>query len=695
MADLLYEIGTEEIPAGYIRPALDALKESFRQCLGEASVVFGEVFTAGTPRRLVLAARDVAERQADRDEEVVGPPARIAFASDGSPTRAAEGFAEAQGVAVDRIEVKDTPKGKYCVVRKHTVGRPTIELLAEILPRVTLGLAFPKSMMWPGAERPFARPVRYIAALFGEKVVPFRLFGLDAGRTVEGHPMLAPGRINLEDADYEKYKALLRRSCVIVEPDERRRMIVADPQFRGVRLGRDPEDAILEEVVNLVQYPSVSRGRFDPAFLELPPEVVVTAMTEHQRYFPVWADDRLQPEFVVVSDRGPNPSPAVARGNERVLLARLADARFFYETDRKIRLEDRVDRLAGVQFLTGMGSYLDKSRRLEELCSFLAITLGFGTETAKHARRAARLCKADLLTEMVGEFPALQGVMGRVYALGDGEASEVAMAIEEHYLPRAARDRLPTSPAGLTLSLAEKLDNVTACAALDLMPTGSADPYAVRRQSQAILRIVADRRSCTSLSSLFRAAQALLPEPYRSKGDVLPRLTEFMKGRLFALALDEGAPHDLVRAALAAGWDDVPDFLERLGVLRRLSVDPVWPRLVEAVERTCNISRGAPSDAAPDPRLYSETLEKRLGDLYARHGAEIRSLVEARDYEGASRRYVEVFADPLHEFFATVYVNVPDAAVRANRLALLRAINRLYSERVADLSEIVTGIQQR
>jgi len=698
MPDLLYEIGTEELPASYIQPALDSLGESFRRSLEEAHISHGEVFTTGTPRRLVLAARDLAERQADRDEEIVGPPIRVAYTPEGAPTKAAEGFARAQGVTVAQLERRTTPRGEYCVVRKRAQGRPTIDLLAEILPRITLDIPFPKSMTWPGSRQPFARPVRSLLALLGESVVPFTLFGVRTGRCVEGHPILSPRRLSLASADFAAYKEVLKRHHVLADATERRAWIRREITNRSRGIGSVEAsvlEPLLDEVTHLVQWPSVTVAHFDRAFLRIPAEVIVAAMTEHQRYFPLSGPDGLSPAFIVVSDRGAEPSDLVRVGNEQVLKARLADAQFFYETDRKQPLEERVERLSEVQFLTGLGTYREKCARLEKLSAYLAEVLGLDPETAAHAQRAAQLCKADLLTEMVGEFPKLQGVMGRIYAFQDGEPEAVARAIEEHYLPRTARDSLPRTPAGLTLSFAEKLDNITACGALDLMPTGSADPYAIRRQSQALLRIVVAWGRHLKLSALFRAAQALLPEPYASQPDVLPRIVEFLRGRLLTFVMEEGAPpNDLVQAALAAGWDDVLDFLQRLEMLRRLSGDAIWPRLVEAVERTFNISRSVPADSRPEPRLYREPLEKRLGELYERHRAEIRNLVEARRYEEASRRYVEVFADTLHEFFETVYVNVDDVAIRNNRLALLRAINRLYSDRIADLSQIVTGVQK-
>ena len=696
MPDLLYEIGTEELPASYIRPALEQLRRSLEKELDEAEIVHGDILSTGTSRRLVLAAKDLAEHQPDVDEAVTGPPVQAAFDGEGRPTRAAEGFARSHGVEVGAIQRTNTPRGEYCVIHRLREGRPTVELLAEILPRITRQVSFPKSMLWPNSRCPFARPVRSLTALLGTEVVAFALCSVETGRSVEAHPILAPGRLTLENADFDNYQQQLRNDFVVVDmaerrQDIRRRIEAALANFGGTLT----EEELLDEVTNLVQYPSVTVGDFDPAFLEVPDSVVEAAMMEHQRYFPVRdGEGHLSPHFIVVSDRGPQPSEVVRVGNEQVLKARLADAQFFYQVDRKIPLADRVAGLDGVQFLKGLGTYRDKCRRLEKLVKKVAEALGLDDETAAHAQRAAGLCKADLLTAMVGEFPKLQGEVGRIYALNEGEPEAVAQAIAEHYLPKSAGGPLPSSPAGRALGLAEKLDNLTACFALSLIPTGSADPYAMRRQAQAALRTIAESGRHLRISALLQMALILLPEPHSTSAKVVPQIMSFLKDRLFATAIDQGAPHDLAHAVLAAGWEDVVDFLARLDVLRKLSDDPCWPSLVTAVERTHNISRDAAEGVALDPALYSEPLEKELGDIYERNREAIEKLVEERKYEEASRRFAQVFAKPLHAFFDNVFVNVDDQKVRGNRLALLREINRLYSTRIADLSQIVTGVQK-
>jgi glycyl-tRNA synthetase beta chain len=693
MADLLYEIGTEEIPAGYIAPALQQLEAAMTRELEAARLTHGHVLTAATPRRLTIWVADIAERQPDIEEDVLGPPVRAAFDKEGKPTKAAEGFARSQGIEVARIERRETPRGEYCAVRRKLEGRPTAQVLAELLPRITLDISFPKSMTWISGDRSFARPVRRLTALFDKDVVPFTLLGVTSGRTVEGHPILSPGDIVLEDAGFDHYKAALKERMIMVDIAERKALIRKEIESALASFGGDfREEALLDEVTNLVQLPSLTVGAFDPAFLSVPAPVIEAAMMEHQRYFPVRdAQGRLAPRFLFVSDRPHDHEALIRVGNEQVLRARLADAQFFYEKDRKEPLVNRVEKLEGVSFLKGLGTYLDKARRLERLAAEIAGSLGLDHEASRHAQRAAILCKADLLTEMVGEFPGLQGEVGRIYARADGEPEQVATAIVEHYMPKSADGVLPSTPVGAALSLAEKLDNLMSCFAAGLVPSGSQDPYALRRQSQGALRIIERTGRHLSIEFLLRKALELLPEPYRGKSDAIVALTGFLKDRVFQMALDRGFPHDLIRAALSIGCNDICDFWARLDALRELSGDACWQELVITVERTYNIGKNAPVAGAVDPALFAEPLEKQVWELLQESASEIQGLEQSRDYVGAGRRYAEVFAAPLHEFFDKVFVNVEDEGVRRNRLLLMREVNRLFSTRVADLSDITTG----
>jgi glycyl-tRNA synthetase beta chain len=699
MADLLYEIGAEEIPAGYIEPALEQLARALGRELDAARLSHGAITVTGTPRRLVVAASNVAERQADSEAEAVGPSVKAAFDAQGNPTKAAEGFARSQGIAVSDILRKETPRGLYCSARKRVKGRSAAEILAEALPKITLEISFPKSMVWLSGERSFARPIRSLLALLGTQVVPFTLFEVASGRTTEGHPILCPGRIEVRDADFESYKKLLRDHLVVVDIAERKAAIRGDVEKALRRFGGSlREEALLDEVTNLVQWPSVAVCDFDPAFLQVPAPAVEAAMMEHQRYFPVRdAAGALLPHFLVVSDRGPEHEALIRAGNERVLRARLADAQFFDAQDRKVRLADRVEALKGVAFLKGLGNYFDKTQRLKDFTKIVAKHLGLGERDAASAVRAAQLCKSDLLTEMVGEFPALQGEVGRICALRDGEPPEVAAAIAEHYMPRSADGELPASPAGRALSVADKVYNLASCFTVGLIPSGSADPYALRRQTQGILRIVEASGSHFDIRKdlIYEAVLILTPNLNEEQREAIrQQANDFVKDRLFQMALDRDAPHDLIHAALAPGFEDICDFRLRLEALRSLSAEPCWPGLVTAVERTYNISKALLEEVEVAPALFSEPLEKELWSRFETHRAEIERLQSDRRYVEAGRRYAELFADPLHEFFEKVFVNVEEADVRANRLMLLRRINRLFSAKFADLSQIVTGVRK-
>lgn len=699
MSDLLYEIGAEEIPAGYIEPALAQLGQAIAEELKSARLTFGAVTTMATPRRLTLFVADVAERQPDAEEEALGPSVKAAFDAQGSPTKAAQGFAKSQGVEPAALMRKMTPRGEYCYVRKQIKGRPAAEVLADILPRITAKLAFPKSMVWLPERKPFARPVRSLVALLGEQVVPFTVFGVTSGRATEGHPILSPGWIDVPRADLKSYCDALRSRNVIVDGAERKAMIrtALERACAGVGvISPDVLERLLDEVNNLVQCPSVTLCGFHADFLKIPDMVTKAAMTEHQRYFPIEGPDgRLRPHFLVVSDRGPDHADLIRLGNEKVLHARLSDAQFFDNKDRELNLRGHVEGLRGVAFLKGLGSYYDKTERLKKLADVLSAAMGADAAAAETARKAAALCKADLLTEIVGEFPALQGEISRVYAVRDGQSAEVGVAIAEHYMPRAADAALPSSPAGVVLSMAEKVDNMVSCFALGLLPSGSQDPYALRRQSQALVRIIERSGRRVQLADVLRAAQGLLPEPHSRAPQAVPKLMDFLRDRLFQMSLDRGAPHDLINAALGAGFDDVCGFQARLEALRKLAAEPGWQELVAAVERTGNISKAAPEGGSIDAALFAEPLERDLGGLLAKHGREIEELVSAGRYVEASHRYAQVFGTTLHEFFSKVFVNVEDMRVRENRLRLLREINRLYTARIGDLSQIVTGTQGR
>lgn len=695
MPNLLLEIGAEELPASYIEPALDALCEAIRALASESSLGDVQMQSAATPRRLAVFAQGLVERQEDVETEVTGPPRRIAFGEDGEPTKAGAGFAKSQGVDLADVYFKDTPKGEYCAVRKRIEGKPAADILAEALPDIITGLPFPKSMRWHADAVRFARPIRTLIALLDSDVIDFELAGVKAGRATYGHPFLCPGSVELAAADFDAYVDLLRERKVIALIDERksmtRELLQAKLDAYGSQLD---DDELLEDVTNLVEYPAVLEGRFAEKYLQIPAEVVVEAMREHQKYFAVYGrEGALQNRFLAVINRDDAHLDSIREGNERVLAARLADAEFFWREDVATRLEDKVERLQGVLFHDRLGNYYTRAERVATLAQQLGRDMGLSEETIGMAARTAVLCKADLVTLMVGEFPKLQGTMGKLYALHDGETAEVAEAIAEHYLPRYANDKLPQTETGALVSVAEKLDAIVGLFSIGLVPTGSQDPYALRRQAQGVIRIVRDRGLSLSLSNAVVGAQAQMPTSRESKREWVEAIFTFFRDRLNQMVLDEGRRYDIVNAVLATGVDNINNAFERLDAVTELSQTEQWPGLVEVVERTFNISKKCPADVKVDPALFEGDEEKQLWAVLDEHRERITALIDSKDYQAAAVAYHEAFAKPVHEFFDKVFVNVDDAAVKKNRLLLMKRINELYTTNIADLSKVVLDEQ--
>ncbi len=688
MPDLLFEIGTEEIPAGYLPPAIAQAKELLAKGLADAGLACGAITGLGTPRRIVVHAAEVPAKAPDQTVEVTGPKKAAAFDAEGKPTPALAGFMRANGIAdVAQIRTEDSPKGPVVRATVTKPGKKGIEVLSALLPRIVADLDFPKSMRWVGKEPTFARPIRSLAALLGEEVIPIVVGRVRAGRVIAGHPFLSPGTFELPKADLALYQALLRERYVIVDPAERRAAIeAAVAKALAPHGARIEEPELLDEVTYLVEFPFALECSFDEAFLGVPAPVLESAMTEHQRYFPVrGADGRLKARFITVINRTATQAPMIREGNERVLRARLSDARFFWESDKKKPLETLVPRLSGIRFLGKLGTILDKTGRLRKLAAALAKRVGV---ESPHLDRAAMLAKADLLTEMVGEFPELQGVMGEEYARAQGEPTEVAVAIREHYQPRTVEDALPATPLGAVLSLAEKFDNLAACYGSGLKPTGSQDPYALRRQAIAVVKIILEGKLSLSLRDAAKEALWLFPAELMTNATAADDLMAFFADRIYQMCVDEGKPYDLVRAALATGCDDIADFRRRLDTLVELSKMPLWAGLVEVVERTFNIQKNQDIAGEVDASLLAEPLEQELWKTWGDFAKTVEQLTLEGKYREASTVYHDAFAKPVHDFFDKVYVNVDDLRVRKNRILLLRRINHLYSKRIADLAQV-------
>lgn len=704
MTDLLFEIGTEEIPASYITPALNQMEALFTEYAKKHRLEMQSLYCTGTPRRLTLFVKGLPQKQESVTEEIQGPAASIAFDKAGNPTKAGLGFAKSQGVDIHNLQTKKTAKGEYCFAIKKVEGQETLHILPEILTEILKNISFPKSMKWKGNNLFFARPIRSLLALFGDKVVPMEINGIKADRFVSGHPFLSGKRIEVSQADWDLYKRLLKLEKVVVDMTERREALRTKITQLMVPYGTTIDDEeLLDEVTNLVEYPNAIECNFDKEFLDIPANVIETAMKEHQRYFPIKKrDGKLFNKFIAALNRDENNADTAVQGNERVLRARLSDARFFWKEDRKVPLGKRVEDLKNLAFLEKLGNYRDRTDRIIKLSEYISHRLiafnQLPIEADALVKRAALLCKADLLTQMVGEFPSLQGIMGREYAEWDGEEPSVALAIAEHYMPRFATDNIPKSKVGAIVGLADKFDTISSCFTLGLIPTGSQDPYSLRRHAYGIIRIIEEHGFTIELKEILGKSLSLLPMFSQRElhyypeilNKLIPDIQEFFRDRLFHINVERGHRYDLVNAVLNAdaGFDDIYDFFQRLKALSNVSKEEWWPDLVTVVERTFNIGKKANSSGSVSERLFTEAEEHKLWEIFKGNETAIRKQVDEKRYEEASRTYYEVFAKPVHIFFDRVFVNVEDEAVRNNRLLLIKSINELYSGKIADLSQM-------
>ena len=688
--DLLLEIGTEELPAQFVPPALTGLEDRAAQLLKEARLAHGTVKTMGTPRRLTLWVQGLADHQEPVATEVMGPSKAVGFDAQGQPTKAAIGFAASQGVDVKALAARTTPKGEYLFAVKRDAGRKTTLLLPALLAGLLGSLTFPKSMRWNDTGARFARPVRWLLALYGGKPVRFPFAGLTAGGSTYGHRFLSPGR-PLRVTDVRSYESALEKAGVTVDPGKRRATIVAHldraaHQKKGL-LHRD--EALLEQAVFSVEMPQVLIGAFKQQYLALPKDVLMASMKEHQGYFSLLnRDGGLLPYFVaVVNMRG--SEAAIRAGNERVLAARLSDAKFFFDEDRKVRLESRVEKLKGVTFHQKLGTLHQKAGRTMALAAKLADTLG-DLDALEHCRQAAKLCKADLVTGMVGEFPTLQGVMGREYALHDREPKEVADAIAEHYLPRFAEDMIPPSLAGRILSLADRFDTVAAFFAVGLVPSGSQDPFALRRHAYAVVRILVEGKLSVGLNQVIQDALRLVKEqgvPVEEKAGA--ELQRFFGERLRHYGQEVAKLRgDLVEAVLSqwqSGTFDPLDIVARVRVLQAFAARAEFESLMVAYKRAENITKSQTEDKVDDGRLQ-EDVEKGLYISVRAAEDVVPGLIKEGKFKDALDVLVTLKA-PIDAFFVGVMVMAEDGAVRRNRLALLVRVRNLFRQ-YADFSRV-------
>ena len=687
MKDFLLEIGTEDVPARFLTGVLAELGEKATAFLTEARLKYSAAKTYGTPRRLVLLAEKVAEVQEAQVYEVKGPPCKAAFDASGQPTRAAVGFAKSQGVDVSSLVVRPVGNAEYVFAIKEEPGRQASEVLAELCPRIISSLSFAKPMRWGDKELRFIRPIRWLVALYGDKVVDFTLDGVKSGRESRGHRFLSAGPVKVENP--EDYFTKMAANFVMVDPAERRRVIWKEAEklaaLENGFIRKDEE--LLEEVVNMVEFPTVFCGSFLKEYLDLPEPVLTTPMREHQRYFPVYdAGGRLLPRFIAVHNSAPEHTPTIRAGNENVLRARLTDAAFFYREDLALRLAERVEGLKKVVYQEELGTMYDKTERLTNLVGYLGGVLKVKKEVQAAASRAAFLSKADLLTNMVYEFPELQGVMGKVYALKDGETPAVAEALYEQYLPRFAGDSLPETIPGRLLSIADKVDSLVGCFGIGLIPTGSQDPYALRRQAFGVCHIVLEGRLPLSLSGMISTAYREYGGKLKQDGAaVVGELLGFFQQRLKAIFSERGIASDVTDAVLAVGFDDIYAAWLRAEALQSFKDRPPFIDVYTAYTRAANLSRGVP-EREPDPARFADSAEYRLYNAAVALREEISGDLKNRDYLKVLEKLSRL-REPVDKFFDTVLVMDQDRTLRENRLALIKLVADLV-RRVADLGRI-------
>lgn len=695
MSTLLIEIGTEEIPAGYIQPALAGFEALLLKKLDDARIEHGPSRVYGTPNRLAVMVDQVGAHQESITTEVVGPPEKVGFDGDGNPTVAAKKFAEKVGIPVTDIHVKETEKGRYLCAEKTEAARSTAEILAEAGPEVIRNIPFPKTMKWGELRVLFTRPIHSIIALLGKEIIPFTYGDIHTGNQTAGHRFMYRGSVPIQEP--EEYVEKMRAASVLADMEERKTAVEKGLHevARTVdgEILTDPE--LVDTVTNLVEYPVVTAGRFDTGFLEVPDEVLITAMREHQKYFAVVdPGGKLKPAFLVVNNTQAKDMDLVTTGHERVLRARLSDAQFFFRGDRKIPMTEWVEKLKKVLFQARLGTVYEKVVRVGRVGEYLAESVSDNPQLKSDVSRAALLCKADLVSQVVIEFTKLQGVMGRVYARLAGEPETVAAAIEEHYRPTYSGGPLPDTMTGAILAVADKIDSICGCFSVGLIPTGASDPYALRRQGIGVLQILHQKGFTVSLRELIRVSVDRFADKSNTPAEeTIDAVYEFLKNRMTHILADEGYSKDVIQAVTDVSIDRVPQVRERVAALEKLKSQPDFEPLAAAFKRVVNIIKKSDMEAAAESARVDESLfqDPCESDLY-RAFQEVENRVDQDLNRGgfeAALLDIASLKKPVDDFFDGVMVMAEDPKIRDNRLALLARISDLFG-RFADFTKLST-----
>ncbi|MDD3474178.1 MAG: glycine--tRNA ligase subunit beta [Syntrophaceae bacterium] len=683
--EFLLEIGIEEIPASYVNPALNSLSELLKNFLESSFITFGSVDTFATPRRLGITICDVAQMQSSREIVKTGPPVSQAFDSNGAPTKAAIGFAKSQGVEVSDLSVVDGPKGNQIAVKRVEEGRPTSQALAEALPGIFERISFPKTMRWMGMDERFVRPIHWILAILNGSVVSFTFAGIQSGNRSFGHRFISPEFFSVKD--FNSLKAELTAQGIELDPEKRKSMI--EEKINNIALDNGlkvlNDQDLLDEVTFLVESPYPIMGQFAEEFLELPASILITCMKKHQRYFSVQDQNgRITNRFIAVNNTPVKDVSVSIRGHQRVLKARLEDARFYFKEDRKTPLVSRLDALKGVVFHSRLGTAYEKVERFNAIARLLAEQLV--PELVTKIQRATLLCKCDLETGIVYEFPELQGIIGSYYARMDGEDEDIAISIREHYLPSRAGDTLPEGPIGSVVSIADRMDTICGCFGVGLIPSGAADPYALRRHALAIIQILIDKNWHLNLPQIIQYSLKLLKdklvEPIEN---IETQVLDFFKARFVNFHSSRDFSLDVVEAAVRAGFIDIVDVRARVEALNIWKQRKDFDAIMVGFKRVVNILKDV--DCGPvDPSKFVEEAEKLLFEAYSGIKEECDEAIYSGDYQKA----LEMIADlrtPIDNFFDGVMVMVENSELRTNRQALLGQVSSLFKN-IADFSFI-------
>ncbi len=684
--NLLIEIGVEEMPARFIFDATLQLANKLENWLKENYVSYGEILTYSTPRRLTVILKDVASKQANRTEEVRGPSLKIAKDENGIWSKAAQGFAKGQEVELDNLYIKDIKDTDYIFAGKEFIGQKVDELLPSVLTELITSMTFPKNMRWGNYDLKFIRPIRWLLTLFGEEIIPIEITGVKSSNKTFGHRFLGN---EVTISSIEQYESVLKEEYVIVNPEDRKEMILS--QINNLKKNKNwnvpIDESLLMEVVNLVEYPTILVGSFKEEFLQIPKLVLITTMKEHQRYFPVEdMEGNLLPYFITVRNGDNTSLETVVRGNEKVITARLADARFFYLEDQKVEISKSLSKLENIVFQKELGTIGDKTRRIMEISSNLSSLLEIDECTLDNIIRTAEICKFDLVTNMVHEFPELQGFMGEKYSEIQGENNLVSKGIYEHYLPRFSGDELPETIVGQVISIADKIDNIVGSFTVGKIPTGSQDPLGLRRQAAGIIQIILDKMSIIKLIQLFE----ITLDVYEQKGllnnnrdELIKELYDFFVLRERRLLQENGIRYDVIDAVLEVERDDIKVMMEKSSLLTEELCSPDFKNFVDSLTRVINIAATVNSEDS-NPEKYIEDEER---DLYSRF-VDIQE--KARGYQNQKQILEELktLKGPIDAYFNKVLVMIDDIDLRRQRLGLLLSISK-YIKSYADFSKIV------